>query len=53
MSRVKNREEYNEVKIDWMDFLNNGKMINLKENQNSIEKDYGDLNLFNEISNER
>ncbi len=53
MSRLKNIEKYHEVKIDWMNFLDNGKMINLEEKQNSIEKDYGNLDLFNEISNEK
>lgn len=35
----KNRSNYKEVKIDWLNFLNSGKIIDLSEKQIVSEED--------------
>lgn len=37
----KNRNNYKEVRFDMMEFLNNGKLVDLSKPQNAIEVDLG------------
>lgn len=39
----RNGKVYKEVKIDMMNFLNNGKLVDLSKPQNAIEVDIGEV----------
>lgn len=51
---AKNRNNYKKARFDIMEFLNNGKLVDLSGSQNAIEVDLGNLGLVYDMEdNER